>query len=168
MAYLNSMGITAWLDAGGRGMSATALRALPASRRPRRTQHPRVLDHDPPAGDARAGRQGARRNSAAEAVPGQRLLRSRRLGRIDLRADHDPTAAGGEQHQAGGPGAVAARHRTRSPSTAFISTRTWRWSAAIDAFLDLYEAINKEHPIKGLRWAFSHLDQVTRRPSSSA
>jgi predicted amidohydrolase YtcJ len=33
--------------------------------------------------------------------------------------------------------------------------------AAIDAFLDAYEAINKTHPIKGLRWSFSHLDQVT-------
>jgi predicted amidohydrolase YtcJ len=32
---------------------------------------------------------------------------------------------------------------------------------AIDAFLDEYEAINKVHPIKGLRWVFSHLDQVT-------
>jgi predicted amidohydrolase YtcJ len=32
---------------------------------------------------------------------------------------------------------------------------------AIDAFLDQYEEINKVHPIKGLRWAFSHLDQVT-------
>jgi hypothetical protein len=33
-------------------------------------------------------------------------------------------------------------------------------SAAIDAFLTEYEKINKEWPIKGLRWAFSHLDQV--------
>jgi predicted amidohydrolase YtcJ len=33
-------------------------------------------------------------------------------------------------------------------------------SEAIDAFLDQYEAINKVHPIKGLRWSFSHLDQV--------
>ena len=32
---------------------------------------------------------------------------------------------------------------------------------AIDAFLDEYEAVNKIHPIKGLRWVFSHLDQVT-------
>ena len=31
---------------------------------------------------------------------------------------------------------------------------------AIDAFLKEYEAINKERPIKGLRWSFSHLDQV--------
>jgi predicted amidohydrolase YtcJ len=31
---------------------------------------------------------------------------------------------------------------------------------AIDAFLTQYEAINKERPIKGLRWSFSHLDQV--------
>jgi predicted amidohydrolase YtcJ len=33
-------------------------------------------------------------------------------------------------------------------------------SAAIDAFLNEYEAINRERPIKGLRWSFSHLDQV--------
>src|SRR5499433_1397996 len=33
--------------------------------------------------------------------------------------------------------------------------------ASIDAFLDVYESINKERPIKGLRWSFSHLDQVT-------
>jgi predicted amidohydrolase YtcJ len=33
--------------------------------------------------------------------------------------------------------------------------------AAIDAFLDQYEAVNNIHPIKGLRWTFSHLDQVT-------
>ena len=32
---------------------------------------------------------------------------------------------------------------------------------AIDRFLDLYEEINAERPIKGLRWAFSHIDQVT-------
>jgi predicted amidohydrolase YtcJ len=31
---------------------------------------------------------------------------------------------------------------------------------AIDAFLTQYEAINKERPIKGLRWSFSHLDQI--------
>jgi predicted amidohydrolase YtcJ len=32
---------------------------------------------------------------------------------------------------------------------------------AIDAYLTEFEAINKVEPIKGLRWAFSHLDQVT-------
>jgi len=32
---------------------------------------------------------------------------------------------------------------------------------AIDAFLDVYEAVNREQPIKGLRWSYSHLDQVT-------
>lgn len=31
----------------------------------------------------------------------------------------------------------------------------------IDAFLDQYEALNKETPIRGLRWSFSHLDQIT-------
>jgi len=32
---------------------------------------------------------------------------------------------------------------------------------AIDAYLDEYEALNKETPIKGLRWSFSHVDQIT-------
>ena len=32
---------------------------------------------------------------------------------------------------------------------------------AIDAFLGVYEELSKERPIKGLRWSFSHLDQVT-------
>jgi predicted amidohydrolase YtcJ len=32
---------------------------------------------------------------------------------------------------------------------------------AIDAYLDEYETVNKAEPIKGLHWAFSHLDQVT-------
>jgi len=30
----------------------------------------------------------------------------------------------------------------------------------IDGFLDQIEAINREHPIKNLRWAFAHLNQV--------
>jgi predicted amidohydrolase YtcJ len=34
---------------------------------------------------------------------------------------------------------------------------------AIDAFLTVYEEVNREKPIKGLRWAFSHIDQVTPR-----
>jgi predicted amidohydrolase YtcJ len=31
----------------------------------------------------------------------------------------------------------------------------------IDAMLDVYEEVNKSHPIKGLHWSFAHLDQVT-------
>lgn len=31
----------------------------------------------------------------------------------------------------------------------------------IDAFLDVYEDVNKTHPIRGLHWSLSHLDQVT-------
>jgi predicted amidohydrolase YtcJ len=32
---------------------------------------------------------------------------------------------------------------------------------AIDAFLGVFEDLNKTRPIKGLRWSFSHLDQIT-------
>jgi predicted amidohydrolase YtcJ len=33
-------------------------------------------------------------------------------------------------------------------------------SSTIDAFLDQIEAINKEHPIKNLRWALAHVNQI--------
>jgi hypothetical protein len=33
-------------------------------------------------------------------------------------------------------------------------------SSTIDAFLDQIEAINKEHPIKNLRWALAHINQI--------
>jgi hypothetical protein len=32
---------------------------------------------------------------------------------------------------------------------------------AIDAYLDEYEAVSRQSPIKTMRWVFSHLDQVT-------
>jgi predicted amidohydrolase YtcJ len=33
-------------------------------------------------------------------------------------------------------------------------------SSSIDAFLDQIEAINKEHPVKNLRWALAHVNQI--------
>jgi predicted amidohydrolase YtcJ len=33
-------------------------------------------------------------------------------------------------------------------------------SSTIDAFLDQIEAVNKEHPIKNLRWALAHVNQI--------
>jgi predicted amidohydrolase YtcJ len=33
-------------------------------------------------------------------------------------------------------------------------------STAIDAFLSVYEDVNKAAPFKGLRWSLSHLDQI--------
>jgi predicted amidohydrolase YtcJ len=33
-------------------------------------------------------------------------------------------------------------------------------STTIDAFLDQIEAVNKEHPIKGLRWTLAHINQI--------
>src|SRR5262249_47295774 len=36
---------------------------------------------------------------------------------------------------------------------------------AIDAFLGAYEAVNRERPIKGLRWSYSQRDQGTEATS---
>ena len=37
----------------------------------------------------------------------------------------------------------------------------------IDAFLDQIEAVNKEHPIKNLRWVLAHVNQINERRSSA-
>ena len=37
----------------------------------------------------------------------------------------------------------------------------------IDAFLDQIEAINKEHPIKGLRWTLAHVNQINAAAAGS-
>ena len=160
VAYLNSIGVTAWLDAGGRGMGAKHYEPY-RHLADRGELNIRLFwtTIRQPATPAQVDEVIAR-NPRAEAVPGQRLLRQRRMGRVGLCPGHHPAAARREQHQAGGHGAVAAHHagaRRARPLRQFAC----RDEPAIDAFLNEYEAINKERPIKGLRWSFSHLDQVT-------
>ena len=58
VAYLNSLGLTAWLDAGGRGMGAKHYEPYRASCRTRRAQHPFVLDS--PSGSRRRRRRWTR------------------------------------------------------------------------------------------------------------
>ena len=48
---LNSVGMTAWMDAGGRGMSDAHYEPYRDARGPRRARHAHVLDDDPPAGN---------------------------------------------------------------------------------------------------------------------
>ncbi|TMG75994.1 MAG: hypothetical protein E6H75_09225 [Betaproteobacteria bacterium] len=116
-----------------------ALRGLQDARRPRRAERARVLDHLPATHDAGAGRQGARGNRAANFVSGKRLFRQHRLGRIGVHARHDQSPALRLRGEAG-------RHARSAPHCARPRRR---------------RDVPEVEPIKGLRWALSHLDQVT-------
>jgi predicted amidohydrolase YtcJ len=161
VAYLNSLGITAWADAGGRGMSA---------------KH-----YEPYRHLAERGELNARvfwltiRQPATPAQVDQVLAEIPQQKPFQGNDTFDHIGWGESVY---GP----ATTNTMRPASAMrpedmeqvrriaqaLAERGIHLNAhvemepAIDAFLNHYEAINKVRPIKGLRWAFSHLDQVTQ------
>ena len=160
VAYLNSLGLTAWSDAGGRGMGAKhyePYRHLAERgeldirvfwltiRQPATPEHvDRVLTEIPQLkpfqgndyfdhigwGESVYGPVTTNLMRTASNTKPEDIAQYRRI--VEALAAH---------------GIHLNSHVEMVP--------------AIDAFLDVYEAVNKTHPIKGLRWAFSHLDQVT-------
>lgn len=158
--YLNSLGLTAWLDAGGRGIDqrhyapykALAdkgeldIRAFYTTiRQPQNAaQVDKVLDEikglKPFTGNAYFDHVGWGETAFAPVTT--QLLRATVNTKPEDIAQMRRIAEG-----------LAARgiyfnsHVEMEPS--------------IDAFLAVYEEIAKAHPIKGLRWSLSHLDQVT-------
>jgi len=162
VAYLNALGITAWSDAGGRGMSAKhyepyrylaergELNARVFWLTIRQPSTPAQVDQTLPEIAQQKPFQGndyfdqigwgesvygpATTNTMRPAGP----MRPEDMAQVRRIVD-----------------AVAARGL-------FLNAHV-EMEPAIDAYLDEYEAVNKTHPIKGLRWAFSHLDQVTEK-----
>ena len=160
VAYLNSLGITAWSDAGGRGMSA---------------KH-----YEPYRHLAERGELNARvfwltiRQPATPAQVDQVLAEIAREKPFQGNDYFDQIGWGESVY---GP----ATTNTMRPAADMrpedmeqvrriaqgLAERGLYLNAhvemepAIDAYLDQYEAVSKVHPIKGLRWAFSHVDQVT-------
>jgi predicted amidohydrolase YtcJ len=160
VAYLNAMGITAWLDAGGRGMGAEHYR-------PYRTLAER--------GELNARvfwttiRQPATPAEVDEVLP--EIARQRPF----QGNDYFDNVGWGESVYApvttqllnpGGntkPDAIAQMKRIAEAVARqglYLNSHV-EMRPSIDAFLAAYEDINKATPIKGLRWSFSHLDQVT-------
>jgi predicted amidohydrolase YtcJ len=161
VTYLNSLGITAWADAGGRGMTARHyepyrhlaergeldIRVFWLTIRQPGTpeQVDRVLAEVPQQkpfqgndyfdhigwGESVYGPATTNTMRAASAMRPEDMAQVRRIAQA--LAEH---------------GIYLNAHVEMEP--------------AIDAYLDQYEAINKIHPIKGLRWTFSHADQVTQ------
>jgi predicted amidohydrolase YtcJ len=160
VAYLNGLGITAWSDAGGRGMSAKHYE-------PYRTLAERgELDVRVFWLTIRQPGTPAQVDQVLTEIPQQKPFQGN---------DYFDHIGWGESIY--GPvttNTMRAGANTRPEDMAQYRRITEALAAhglhvnshvemepAIDAFLDQYEAINKIHPIKGLRWVFSHVDQVT-------
>ena len=160
VAYLNSMGVTAWLDAGGRGMGAKHYEP-----------YKYLADH---------GELNVRlffttiRQPATPAQVDAVLAEIRDLKPFQGN-DYFDLVGWGELVFAPvttqllrvsvntKPEDLAQMRRilVALAERGIYSNSHVEMEPAIGAFLDVYELINKEKPIKGLRWSFSHLDQVT-------
>lgn len=160
VAHLNSMGITGWLDAGGRGMGAShyAPYRLLAERGElnarvywttiRQPATPEQVDRvlaEIPGVRPFQGNDYFDHVGWGESVYGPittQLLRKE----SNLRPEDFAQARRIVQALAG--------------HGVYLNAHV-EMTDAIDAFLDMYEAVNLDKPIKGLRWSLSHLDQVT-------
>ncbi len=160
VAYLNSLGITGWLDAGGRGMGA-------------RHYEPYRLLAERGELNARVYWTTIRQPATPEQVdrvlaeiPGQRPFQGN---------DYFDNVGWGESVYGPITTQLLRKESNLKPEDYAQARRIVQALAgqglylnahvemtdAIDAFLDMYEAVSLEKPIKGLRWSLSHLDQVT-------
>jgi predicted amidohydrolase YtcJ len=160
VAYLNSLGVTAWLDAGGRGMGAKHYE--PYSYLAERGE----LDIRVFWLTIRQPVTSAQVDQVIAEIPQQKPFQGN---------DYFDHVGWGEtlyapvttqllRPESNTKPEDMAQYRRVAEALAehglFVNSHV-EMEAAIDAFLDQYEAVNKVHPIKGLRWTFSHLDQVT-------
>jgi predicted amidohydrolase YtcJ len=160
VAELNSMGVTAWLDAGGRGMGA-------AHYEPYRTLAERgELNARVFWTTIRQPTTPEQMDKVVAEIPNLKPFQGN---------DYFDNVGFGESGYAPlTTQLLRASSNTKPEDLAqlcrlaqalaergiYFNTHV-EMTEAIEAFLGVYEALNKERPIKGLRWSFSHLDQVT-------
>ena len=160
VAYLNSLGVTAWSDLGGRGMSA---------------RH-----YEPYRRLADAGELNARvfwltiRQPATPEQMDKVLAEVPRTVPFQGNDYFDHIGWGESTYgpattntmRADGPMNPAVMAQVRRLAEALARQGIHlnahvEMQTAIDAFLEQYEGVNKTHAIKVLRWVYSHLDQIT-------
>jgi predicted amidohydrolase YtcJ len=160
VAELNSMGLTAWMDAGGRGMSA---------------------DHYAPYRTlADKGELNIRvfwtviRQPATPAQVDKVVAEIATLKPFQGNAYFDNVGYGESVYSPATTqllrkdAPIAPEHLAQARRIAealaqraiYLNAHV-EMESAIDGYLGEWEAINKSSPIRGLRWSFSHLDQVT-------
>jgi predicted amidohydrolase YtcJ len=160
VAYLNSLGVTAWLDAGGRGMGA---------------KHYEPYKHLADRGELNVRLFFTTIRQPATPAQVDAVINEIRELKPFQGTDYFDHVGWGESVFAPvttqllrvasntKPEDLAQMRRlllVLAERGIYVNSHV-EMSDAIDAFLNEYEAINKERPIKGLRWSFSHLDQVS-------
>jgi predicted amidohydrolase YtcJ len=160
VSELNSMGVTAWLDAGGRGMGA-------AHYEPYRTLADRgELDIRVFWTTIRQPASPEQMDKVVADIPQLKPFQGN---------DYFDNVGYGESGYAPlTTQLLRASSNTKPEDLAqlrrlaqalaergiYFNTHV-EMTEAIDAFLGVFEDLNKTRPIKGLRWSFSHLDQIT-------
>ena len=159
VADLNGMGLTAWLDAGGRGMSARHYEP-----------YKYLADHNEL--NIRVFWTTIRQPSTPEQV--NKVLAEIPTLRPFQGNDYFENVGFGESVYGPATSRLLSKEFDAKPENMkevrriaqsiadrglFLNAHA-ELTGAIDGFLDVYEAVNKVKPIKGLRWTFSHLDQV--------
>jgi predicted amidohydrolase YtcJ len=158
-ADLNAMGITTWLDAGGRGMS-------PA--------HYESYKYLSERGELNVRAFWTTIRQAANAAEAERVIAEIPQMKPFQGNDYFDNVGWGETVYAPVTTQLLRVESNTKPEDMAIMGKIAlalarqglyvnshvEMTPSIDAFLKEYEAINKERPIKGLRWSFSHLDQI--------
>src|SRR5262245_29880507 len=160
VAYLNSMGVTGWLDAGGRGMGP---------------RHYAPYQHLADRGELNARVYWTTIRQPATAAQVDKLIPEIQALKPFQGNDYFDHVGWGEtifapittqllrkeSNLKADDFAQARRVAHALAERGIYLNAHVEMTDAISAFLDTYEAVNREKPIKGLRWSFSHLDQVT-------
>jgi predicted amidohydrolase YtcJ len=160
VGYLNSMGVTGWLDAGGRGMTA---------------RHYAPYQHLAERDQLNARVYWTTIRQPATPAQVDKLLPEIQALKPFQGNDYFDHVGWGETIYAPVTTQLLRKESNLKPDDFAQARRVAQALAergiylnahvemtdAINAFLDMYEAINRERPIKGLRWSLSHLDQVT-------
>jgi predicted amidohydrolase YtcJ len=160
VGYLNSMGVTGWLDAGGRGMTA---------------RHYAPYQHLAERDQLNARVYWTTIRQPATPAQVDKLLPEIQALKPFQGNDYFDHVGWGETIYAPVTTQLLRKESNLKPDDFAQARRVAQALAergiylnahvemtdAINAFLDMYEAINKEKPIKGLRWSLSHLDQIT-------
>jgi len=152
VAGLNAMGITAWYDAGGRGVNEKHYEAYKALA-DRGELNARRRSGPPSASPRRRSKwtKVLREIQQHTPFPRARLFREHRLGRIGLYARDTNLLRNDFVVRSEDMREVRRIAHAVAEGGMFLNAHV-EMENAIDAYLDEYEAVNKVEPIKGLRW----------------
>src|SRR5262245_10574661 len=154
VTYLNSMGVTGWLDAGGRGMGA---------------RHYAPYQQLAERGELNARIYWTTIRQPATPAQVDKVLPEIQALKPFQGNDYFDHVGWGETVYAPVTTQLLRKESNLKPDDFAQARRIAQALAergiylnahvemteAIDAFLDMYEAVNREKPIKGLRWSFS-------------